>query len=252
MAGDGAAGKDDRAEDSPSGAEAPGALANAAPVWVGAVAADGGIEAEALTEAVGRSGMGEAKLASAMTPDAASGIPLTAEPVPGRRGAGEESGAIPNDLRGEVPVGAGAVEAALAEMDPTAGPPGRPEDAAGDLGIRQARGRAGPALQAETPVSMTGTVLFSTTILISPAPPRGIKTSIDSFNRIISCVTARSVDGISCTAVSGMLHCASARCRLFSIARLEKIASLPPFKITAFPALKHRPNASAVTLGRDS
>ena len=70
--------------------------------------------------------------------------------------------------------------------------------------------------------------------------------------RIISCVTARSVDGISCTAVSGMLHCASARCRLFSIARLEKIASLPPFKITAFPALKHRPNASAVTLGRDS
>ena len=80
----------------------------------------------------------------------------------------------------------------------------------------------------------------------------GSQASINSFNRIISCVTARSVDGISCTAVSGMLHCASARCRLFSIARLEKIASLPPFKITAFPALKHRPNASAVTLGRDS
>lgn len=62
LAGDGAAGKDDKAEDSPSGAEAPGALANPAPVWVGAVAADGGIEAEALSEAVGRSGMGRRSL----------------------------------------------------------------------------------------------------------------------------------------------------------------------------------------------
>lgn len=41
--------------------------------------------------------------------------------------------------------------------------------------------------------------------------------------------------------------------RMLSVmAVFESMASLPPFSIQAFPALKQSPKASAVTLGRDS
>ena len=40
--------------------------------------------------------------------------------------------------------------------------------------------------------------------------------------------------------------------KCLTIALLEKIQSLPPLKITAFPDFRHRPNASAVTFGLDS
>ena len=36
---------------------------------------------------------------------------------------------------------------------------------------------------------------------------------------------------------------------IFTISIFVFIASLPPLKITAFPVLKHNPNASIVTLG---
>ncbi len=40
--------------------------------------------------------------------------------------------------------------------------------------------------------------------------------------------------------------------RIRASAMFELIASDPPRRITAFPALKHSPAASAVTFGRDS
>ena len=67
-----------------------------------------------------------------------------------------------------------------------------------------------------------------------------------------SVVTARSVLSISCMQSSEIFVEARASRITFTIALLELMASLPPFNITAFPALKHSENASRVTLGLDS
>ena len=56
--------------------------------------------------------------------------------------------------------------------------------------------------QFPVPVSITGIVLFSTTLLIRPAPPLGINTSTYSFNFINLAVTSRSVFSIKITAFS--------------------------------------------------
>ena len=86
----------------------------------------------------------------------------------------------------------------------------------------------------------------------SRALPRGISTSTYSRSCIKRVVVSRSVVSISWIAFSQTPQSFSAFCNTDTIAMLEWIASLPPFKIAAFPVLKHRPNASAVTFGRDS
>ena len=53
------------------------------------------------------------------------------------------------------------------------------------------------------PVSMTGIVAFSMVALIKPSPPRGMMTSMYSRSFSIRCTSARSVDVIICTDVSG-------------------------------------------------
>ena len=106
--------------------------------------------------------------------------------------------------------------------------------------------------QFPVPVSITGTVLFSTTERISPAPPLGISTSTQRFKRISSFVVSLLVSSISCRASSGSPALVRPVRSHFAIALLDSMASLPPFKITAFPDLKQRPKASAVTLGRAS
>ena len=53
-------------------------------------------------------------------------------------------------------------------------------------------------------------------------------------------------------AASGTFASLNARLITFTIAIFEKIASLPPFKITALPVLKQSAKASAVTFGLDS
>lgn len=102
------------------------------------------------------------------------------------------------------------------------------------------------------PVSITGTVAFSTTARISPAPPRGIKTSTYPFIFINSVVVSLEVSSINAMAFSSTPHSANVRRILATIAIFEWSASLPHFKITAFPVLKQSPKASAVTFGRAS
>ena len=57
--------------------------------------------------------------------------------------------------------------------------------------------------QLPVPVSMTGMVLFSTTVFISPAPPLGMSTSMYLFRRISSLVVSLLVSSISWTESSG-------------------------------------------------
>ena len=106
--------------------------------------------------------------------------------------------------------------------------------------------------QFPVPVSMTGIVLWLTTALISPLPPRGISTSTYSFIFINSAAVSREVSWISWIAFSVMSLAFRVSRIHFTIASFEWIASLPPFKITTFPVLKQRPKASAVTFGRAS
>ena len=60
---------------------------------------------------------------------------------------------------------------------------------------------------------------------------------------------SRLVSVMSWTESSGIPHFFSPSRIQETMARLEFMASLPPLKITAFPVLKHRAKASAVTLG---
>ena len=116
LAGDEPAGEDDKAVDSPSGAEAVVAAANPILLWAGAVALAGGVEepgsAEAvlLTQAVGRSGMRCDRPAPLVQGDAASGMALSEERVPWWPGASGESGAMPTGASGRRLAGTELVE----------------------------------------------------------------------------------------------------------------------------------------------
>ena len=103
--------------------------------------------------------------------------------------------------------------------------------------------------QFPVPVSMTGIVAWFTTALISPAPPLGISTSTYSFIFIKAAAVSLDVSSIKAITCSGSPSFTSALRIVSTIAILEWIASLPPFKITTFPVLKQRANASAVTFG---
>ena len=106
--------------------------------------------------------------------------------------------------------------------------------------------------QLPVPVSITGTVAFSTTLLMSPAPPRGMSTSRYWFIFIIFVALSRLVSSQSITA-SGEIS-VSERAFFITSTRhlLEFIASLPPRRSTLLPLLRHKTAASTVTLGRAS
>ena len=88
-----------------------------------------------------------------------------------------------------------------------------------------------------------------TTALIRPLPPRGISTSTYSFIFMNSPAVSLEVSEISWIA-SFVIPFSSRVLRMQStIAVLEWMASLPPFKITTLPVLKQRAKASAVTFG---
>ncbi len=99
---------------------------------------------------------------------------------------------------------------------------------------------------------ITGMRLSAETRSISDLPPRGTMMSISPVMRSISPTAARSVVGTSWTQASGRPAAASPLCRAATMAREEWKPSEPPRRITALPDFRHRPAASAVTLGRDS
>ena len=106
--------------------------------------------------------------------------------------------------------------------------------------------------QFPVPVSITGTVDFSTTVLIRFAPPLGISTSM--YSRIVISFSAKalSVEGTTCMMSLFSPVSSSAERRAFPIAMFEFMASEPPLRIMAFPDFMHSPDASEVTSGLDS
>ena len=83
-------------------------------------------------------------------------------------------------------------------------------------------------------------------------PPLGIRTSIYSFNFINCIVFSFDVSSINVILLLFTLSSFSLFFIISAIFILVFIASDPPFKITAFPVLKHSANASVVTFGRAS
>ena len=99
---------------------------------------------------------------------------------------------------------------------------------------------------------MTGTVALSTTLRISPLPPRG--TSRSTYPRIFMSAVelSREVSSMSCTASSGSPQSRRAS-RMTSVsARLVRMASLPPLRIQTLPVFMQSAAASIVTFGRAS
>ena len=82
--------------------------------------------------------------------------------------------------------------------------------------------------------------------------PRGTNRSMYSFILSIASTSARS--GLSRNWTASVVTPASVRAFLSraTSAVLERIVSLPPRRMQAFPDLRQRPNISTVTLGRDS
>ncbi len=99
---------------------------------------------------------------------------------------------------------------------------------------------------------MTGTSASRLMRSISPLPPRGTMTSTLAFILTSSLTAARSVIPTTCTASTGRLAARRPACTQAAMAWLLCSASEPPRRMAALPALRHKPAASAVTLGRDS
>ena len=93
----------------------------------------------------------------------------------------------------------------------------------------------------ERPRNMTGTVLFSTTVRIRPAPPLGIRTSRYPFIRMNSLAVSWLVSSIREMASSGIPSFFKPFLIAVTMALLDSSASLPPRRITAFPVLKQLP-----------
>ena len=98
----------------------------------------------------------------------------------------------------------------------------------------------------------TGTRASFCTRATSDLPPRGIMTSISPFAASMAPTAPRSDVGTICTPPRGSPAASSPLPT--SSARKADVALLsdPPRRITALPAIRHRPAASTVTLGRDS
>jgi hypothetical protein len=106
--------------------------------------------------------------------------------------------------------------------------------------------------QLPTPVSITGTVDSVTTLRMSDAPPRGMRTSTSPRARIRALTDSRESPGTSATASAGRSVDTSPARSASTIAVLDADAEDDPRRSTALPDFKHRPAASAVTLGRPS
>ena len=103
-----------------------------------------------------------------------------------------------------------------------------------------------------TPVSITGTVDCSTTVLISEAPPRGISTSTRPRARISSLTESRLVASSNWIALADRPASATALRSTDTIAAFELSAEPEPRSSAALPDLRQMPAASAVTFGRPS
>ena len=99
---------------------------------------------------------------------------------------------------------------------------------------------------------ITGTFASRAMRSIRLLPPRGTMTSTCLSSAIRCPTAARSVVATICTAFSGSPAARRPRCTQAAMAWLLWIASEPPRRIVALPALRHSPAASAVTFGRDS
>jgi hypothetical protein len=98
---------------------------------------------------------------------------------------------------------------------------------------------------------MTGTFAPSTTALIRPAPPRGIRTSMSPRAAIISAVVSWP-PSTSWTASRGSPDASSPSPSAATTARFDCSADDEPRSSAALPDFKAMPPASAVTFGRAS
>ncbi|MCY1173205.1 hypothetical protein D9M73_133590 [compost metagenome] len=101
----------------------------------------------------------------------------------------------------------------------------------------------------------TGTRASAWTRATSPLPPRGTIKSIAPVPDAPSAASiaptaARSVVGTNCAASAGMPLATRPDTSAAWIARLLSIASEPPRRMTALPAITASAAASAVTFGR--
>src|SRR6516165_1260571 len=99
---------------------------------------------------------------------------------------------------------------------------------------------------------MTGILAAAATASIRDRPPRGMIRWIYRSSCAISVTAARSVLGTSCAPNSGKPAFLHPSLTATASARLERIDSDPPLRITALPDFRQREAASLVTFGRDS
>ena len=158
LAGEAAAGEDETAVDSPSGAEAVVAAANPVLLWAGAVAGAGGVEepgpaqAVVLIDAAGRSGIRCDRPPPVAQGDAASVMAWSEERVPWWPGASGESEAMPTRASGRQLAGTELVEPVAGKQPGRmAGASDDPEGVPGGETVGSARGMTEPASQLEIP-----------------------------------------------------------------------------------------------------
>ncbi len=106
--------------------------------------------------------------------------------------------------------------------------------------------------QLPTPVSMTGTVDSSTTVRISPAPPRGMMRSTMPRSRSSALTESWSTPGTRLTTSAGSPTLSAALRRTAISAVLLWYAEPLPRSSATLPLLRQSPAASTVTLGRAS
>ena len=100
------------------------------------------------------------------------------------------------------------------------------------------------------PVSMIGTVAFSTQERIKPAPPLGMSRSTSPLAHISSVALWRVVSSTRHSASWGRPAAVRPSCNASTMAAAERWASFPPRRTQADPAFRARAAASLVTLGR--
>ena len=106
--------------------------------------------------------------------------------------------------------------------------------------------------QLPLPVSMTGTADCSTTARMSPAPPRGTRTSMRPRARMSAAAPALPAESTVATRSAGRAASDRAARRTSTMAALVASAALPPRSTTALPDFRVRAATSTVTLGRAS
>ncbi|CAB4751627.1 unannotated protein [freshwater metagenome] len=106
--------------------------------------------------------------------------------------------------------------------------------------------------QLPTPVSITGTVELSTTLLMSDSPPRGMRTSTRP-RAVMRYFTDSWVSPGTIWMASAGSPDATRESRMMPVrASLLDAAEEDPRRSAALPLFRHRPAASTVTFGRAS